>query len=157
MKSFGLIRRIVMIKKIKDERLRVQSLKNIRVAFIVQTLGIVAILLYIGITEGTRELVSHPVWFVFMITMTIFLWLNIRISLDVYDHANESKKPGPYYRIIIISLLVGLAIGLFARFGPDQTKNSEAVITGSIVFISFLISYSIGYFLVKKRSEDNDV
>jgi len=42
------------MKRIRDERLLLQNLKNIRVAFIVQTLGVVAILVYQAVTEGVR-------------------------------------------------------------------------------------------------------
>ena len=40
------------MKKIKDERLILQTLKNIRIAFLFQSLGIIGILGYIGFTEG---------------------------------------------------------------------------------------------------------
>lgn len=40
------------LKKIKDERLILQTLKNIRIAFLFQSIGIIGILGYIGFTEG---------------------------------------------------------------------------------------------------------
>lgn len=66
MKYSGSIGGSKIMKKIKDERLIIQNLKNIRVAFIVQTLGLVAILIYHGITEGIVEVAKHPLWLVFI-------------------------------------------------------------------------------------------
>lgn len=43
------------MKKIKDERLIIQNLKNIRIAFIVQTIGISAILIYEVVTKGPLQ------------------------------------------------------------------------------------------------------
>jgi hypothetical protein len=39
------------MKKIKDERLILQGLKNIRIAFLILTFGILAILIYDGKME----------------------------------------------------------------------------------------------------------
>lgn len=144
------------MKKIKDERLVLQQLKNFRVAFIVQTLGIIAILAYIGISDGLSKMTEQPLWFVFMITMIVFLWSNLRISLDVYDHVNAEKKPAPYYRTVIIIAIIGTVIGLFARFGPDQSTNVEAIFTGLIIFICFLIPFTFIYHLRKKRLTNED-
>ncbi|MCA1201683.1 hypothetical protein [Priestia flexa] len=43
------------MRKIKDERLIVQNLKNIRVAFIIQTLGILSLLVYDGLQNGSLQ------------------------------------------------------------------------------------------------------
>ena len=75
------------MKKIKDERLIIQNLKNIRIAFIVQTIGISAILIYEVVTKGPTEAIENPLWLVFMLTMVVFLWLHLKISIDVYDPA----------------------------------------------------------------------
>lgn len=55
----------------KDERLQIQSLKNIRIAFIVQTAGIFAILLYDMIKEGVMEARNNPLWLLFILTMVV--------------------------------------------------------------------------------------
>lgn len=143
------------MKKIKDERLVMQNLKNIRTAFIIQTIGIIAILVFIAITKGILEAVSNPIWVIFMITMIVLGWANFSYSVDVYDHLTDRKKRGSYYRVIGISLIVGTVFGLLAKFGPDQTSNSQALLAGSVVFACFLVTFTIGYLLVKKRLEDS--
>jgi len=157
MKYFGLARRSRYMKKIKDERLQMQNLKNIRIAFIVQTIGIFAILLYEAITEGVMEAADNPLWLVFMLTVAVLSWLNLKISVDVYDNANEQKKPRPYYRIVILSALVGAVLAFLAKFGPDHSNNSQALLVGSVVFVCFLIPFSFVHYLQKKRLEDDDV
>src|SRR5690625_734499 len=124
-------------------------------AFIVQTVGIMAILVFIVIREGIWKAVSNPVWFTFIVTMIVLGWSNFRYSVDLYDHLTDQKKPGSYYRIIVISLLVGTAFGLLAKFGPDQTSNSQALLAGGVVFACFFVTFTIGYLLVKKRLENS--
>ena|SRR5690625_1827124 len=142
------------MRKIKDERLIMQNLKNIRIAFLVQTVGIIAVLVYQGVTEGIMNVFGSPLWFVLMITIVTLGWLNLRISVDVYDNAHNQKEPGPYYRIVIIALLVGFVLALLTKFGPDKSENLEAFIVGAVVFICFLIPFSFVHFLRKKRIED---
>lgn len=49
-----------IVKKIKDERLILKTLKNIRIAFLFQSLGIIGILGYIGFTEGMDQTTKSP-------------------------------------------------------------------------------------------------
>ncbi|WP_261311138.1 restriction endonuclease subunit S [Streptococcus agalactiae] len=56
------------MKKIKDERLKLQNLQNLRIVFMVQTLGILAILGYEFIRFGFDKVISDPLWLVFLIT-----------------------------------------------------------------------------------------
>lgn len=54
------------MKKIKDERLILQTLKNIRISFLFQSLGIIGILGYIGFTEGLDQITKSPLWLLFI-------------------------------------------------------------------------------------------
>lgn len=83
------------MKIIKDERLQMQSLKNIRIAFIVQTVGILAILLYETITVGFTQARANPIWIVFMLSAVVLGWLNLRISVDTYENTNPRKNRHP--------------------------------------------------------------
>ncbi|MCY8758128.1 hypothetical protein [Bacillus haynesii] len=141
----------------KDERLQIQSLKNIRIAFIFQTAGIFAILLYDMIKEGVMEARNNPLWLLFILTMVVLGWLNLKISVDMYDNAKEQKKPVPYYRIVIFSVLIGTIMALLAKFGPDHSDNIEAFIIGSVGFICFLIPFSFVAYIIRKRSKDDDI
>lgn len=140
------------MKKIKDERLRIQNLKNIRVAFLVQSIGIIAILLYDFITEGLSATAKNPLWFVFIITVVVLNFLNIGVSTDVYDDAKKAKKPAPYYITFIITALIGFVVGIIQLFYSDNIR--DAIIVGSVVFICFLVPFTFAYYLRKKRLED---
>lgn len=144
------------LKKIKDERLILQNLKNIRIAFIVQSLGIIGILIYEGITKGFRAATGNPLWLVLLLTNTVLIGLGLRISIAM-DEETSIKKQGPYYRIVIITALVGIIVGLLIKFGSKGTDTSIAIAMGVIIFVSLLISYSILYYLRKRWSEDDDL
>lgn len=76
------------MKKIKDERLIMKNLQNIKVAYIIQTLGIIGILGYDLITKGLAGMRDNPLWYVFIITSIISAYLSMNISVD---HENSKK------------------------------------------------------------------
>ncbi|WP_051086231.1 hypothetical protein [Heyndrickxia acidiproducens] len=66
----------------KDERLLLLTLKNIPIAFGIQTLGIIAILVYNGIKYGFWSAHNNPLWLVFIGTSpnaTIFCPVMVRV------------------------------------------------------------------------------
>lgn len=139
------------MKKITDERLLIKNLKNVRVAFLVQTLGLFAVLTYVAITEGVSEAIGNPFFVVFMLSMAVYSWLNLGISWDMSEHSEGVKRPGPYYRVILWSSGVGVMFGYLAKFGSDGSSNLDAFIVGGVAFICNLISFSIFHFLRVKR------
>lgn len=143
------------MKKIKDERLILKTLKNIRIAFLFQSLGIIGILGYIGFTEGTDQITKSPLWLLFILTSIVLSYLQLSVSIDV-EEGEKDIKLTPYYKIILRSLIVGTIIAIiYIIFSPERPLF-EALLTGSIFFICFLISYSVSYFIKKRRLQDND-
>ncbi|HDR7911041.1 branched-chain amino acid ABC transporter substrate-binding protein [Bacillus pretiosus] len=143
------------MKKIKDERLILKTLKNIRIAFLFQSLGIIGILGYIGFTEGVDQITKSPLWLLFILTSIVLSYLQLSVSIDV-EEGEKDIKLTPYYKIILRSLIVGTIIAIiYIIFSPERPLF-EAILTGSIFFICFLISYSISYFIKKRRLQDDD-
>ncbi|MGX5465688.1 branched-chain amino acid ABC transporter substrate-binding protein [Bacillus toyonensis] len=143
------------MKKIKDERLILKTLKNIRIAFLFQSLGIIGILGYIGFTEGMDQITKSPLWLLFILTSIVLSYLQLSVSIDV-EESEKDIKLTPYYKIILRSLIVGTIIAIiYIIFSPERPLF-EALLTGSIFFICFLISYSVSYFIKKRRLQDND-
>ncbi|AHA07669.1 hypothetical protein IEC_03613 [Bacillus toyonensis] len=143
------------MKKIKDERLILKTLKNIRIAFLFQSLGIIGILGYIGFTEGMDQITKSPLWLLFILTSIVLSYLQLSVSIDV-EEGEKDIKLTPYYKIILRSLIVGTIIAIiYIIFSPERPLF-EALLTGSIFFICFLISYSVSYFIKKRRLQDND-
>ncbi|AVP46664.1 branched-chain amino acid ABC transporter substrate-binding protein [Bacillus cereus] len=144
-----------IVKKIKDERLILQTLKNIRIAFLFQYIGVVGILGYIGFTEGIDQITKSPLWLLFMLTSILLAYLQLSVSIDVEEGEKEIKLT-PYYKLVLRSLIVGIIITtIYIIFSPERPLF-EAILTGSIFFICFLVSYSVSYFIKKRRLQDDD-
>jgi hypothetical protein len=142
------------LKLIKDERLIMQNLRNIRIAFVFQTLSILGILIYDGISKGITQVTDNPLWLVFVGTSVILGFLNLRISVDAYATHNE-KKQGPYYKTVFISFIIGVIFSVITLLTPEGTVR-DAVIIGGVMFGCFLFSFTVGYYLRKKRYDEND-
>ncbi|PEO67963.1 branched-chain amino acid ABC transporter substrate-binding protein [Bacillus toyonensis] len=144
-----------IVKKIKDERLILKTLKNIRIAFLFQSLGIIGILGYIGFTEGMDQITKSPLRLLFMLTSILLTYLQLSVSIDVEEGEKEIKLI-PYYKLVLRSLIVAtIIVIIYIIFSPERPLF-EALLTGSIFFICFLVSYSVSYFIKKRRLQDND-
>ena len=108
------------MKQIKDERLILQTLKNIRIVFLFQSLGIIGVLGYIGFTEGIDQITKSPLWLVFILTSMILSYLQLSVSIDVEESEKEIKLT-PYYKIVLRSLIVGIVMAIiYIIFSPES-------------------------------------
>jgi len=64
-----------MMKKIKDERLQHENLNNIRIVYIIQTIGIFAILVYDLVTKGVNGMTENPLWIVLLVATVTSTYL----------------------------------------------------------------------------------
>ena len=135
------------MKKIKDERLILQNLKNIRTAFIVQTIGIIGILVYQAISDGMMAFTKNPLWMLLLLVGIVLNYQNLMIVNDIED---KKTNPGPYYRILISAIVVGVVVGLLVKLFPGD-GNPNALFAGAAVSLCFLIPFSIVHFLLKRR------
>ncbi|MFO1446251.1 hypothetical protein KDN24_24210 [Bacillus sp. Bva_UNVM-123] len=139
------------MKKITDERLILRNLQHIRIAYIVQTLGIICILgyeFYRGGLDGMRE---NPLWMVFMVTTIVYLYLSMSVSVE---HEKELKNPKKSF---IISLAVLTVIVLAVAYLISITPNfgwTEGLILGVVLFICGLIPMYYVYKLRIKQEQD---
>lgn len=140
------------MKKIKDERLILQNLKNIRTAFIVQTIGIIGILFYQAFVDGIMSFTKNPLWMLLLVVGVVLSYQNLTIANDMED---ERTNPGPYYRVLILSVIIGGIMGLLVKFFPGD-GNPNALLAGMVVFFCFLIPFSVVHFLLKKRLENDE-
>ncbi|GAB1774235.1 hypothetical protein [Priestia megaterium] len=142
------------MKLIRDERLVIKNLKNIRIAFAFQTLAMVGILIYDGITRGFNNVTDNPLWLVLILTSVILGYLNLGISVDSYESGKQLRKT-PYYLIVIGCLTIGIIFGLLTKITSNSSVQDSTMI-GLVIFLCFLGTFSFGYFLIKKRSKDED-
>lgn len=139
------------MKKIKDERLILRNLQNIRIAYIVQTLGILGILGYDFITKGIDGMMDNPLWFVFMVTVIVSAYLSMSISVD-----HEVKKSSPKKGLAIalcVLVLICLAVGTLVSFMDGFTMMNAFILPGIFFICGFVPAYYI-YHLRKKRDGD---
>lgn len=139
------------MKKITDERLVLQNLKNIRILYLIQTFGIICILAYDFATKGLEGMRQNPLWLLFMITTAIGAYLSMSISA-----AHESDKINPKKSLIIsvivvtfISIGIGIAISI-----TDGYQIVDGIILGGVIFICGLIPAIYIYNLRKKQQEE---
>ncbi|MEQ7803775.1 MULTISPECIES: branched-chain amino acid ABC transporter substrate-binding protein [Priestia] len=136
------------MKVITDERLVIKNLKNIRFAFAFQTLALVGVLLYDGVTKGFNHITDNPLWLVLILTSVILGYLNLSISVDSYENEKQIRKM-PYYLLVLCCLAVGVIFGLLTKI-TSNTSLADSTIIGLVIFLCFLGTFSFGYFLIKK-------
>lgn len=144
------------MKKIKDERLQLETLKNIRIAFFAQTLGIIVVLVYYGIKNGFLDVSKKPLWLVFIGTTTLLGYLNMRVTVDKEEtkRIENHKKIGPFYKKILLALAIGVGVGLLmAETGGTKW---DSFIMGVVFFVCFLIPYALVHYLKYKRQSEEE-
>jgi hypothetical protein len=139
------------MKKITDERLIVRNLQHIKIAFIVQTIGILSILGYEVFKGGVEEMTKNPLWMVFMLTSVIYGYLNMSVSVE------HEKKPKDSVRSFFISLFVVTIIAVAFAILTSITPNfnwGDGLLTGGIIFVCGIIPVSYVYRLRIKQDKD---
>ncbi|GAF63532.1 putative MFS transporter [Bacillus sp. TS-2] len=135
-----------MFKKITDERIAEKSLKMFRTLFIIQTLGIIFLLILHVIEHGIAELTSTPVWYVFIITSIVSGYLQMNLSVENDDN---DKKPSKYS--IGVSLIVSLLISFVIAFVLLQDNSLAAKSISMFFFFIAIFIPSLYIFYLRKE------
>lgn len=138
------------LQKIKDERLKLKNLKNIRVAFMVQTIGIAFILVYDTINKGIGAMTDNPLWFVLIITAIVYLYLSMSISVE-HERSDKNPKKGLTISFIVL-LLASVILGVLVGISKDSTWMT-GILIGGILFICSLVPIVYIYYLRKKQQD----
>lgn len=141
-----------VFNKIKDERLQLLHLKNIRIVFIFQNLIIAALWVYYDINGGSIN-VTKLLFLIWPLSVVLLMYLQLGISVDL-ESDKEKKKQRPYYKKVLFSLVIGIIFGLIMVLCGTPIRDS--IIIGFVFFVVYLISGSITYYLKKKRLQDLD-
>ncbi|WP_242222220.1 hypothetical protein [Bacillus cereus group sp. BfR-BA-01380] len=139
------------MKKITDERLIVRNLQNIKITYIVQTMGVLCILGYDFIQGGIERVRENPLWMVFMLTSIVAAYLSMSISVE---HEKEIKDPKKSF---IISMAVLTIIGTGVAYLTSITPNfgwKDGLLLGVILFICGFIPVYYVYNLRVKQGQD---
>ncbi|MFS0880284.1 hypothetical protein [Metabacillus niabensis] len=141
------------MKKITDERLILQNLKNIRFAYMIQTAGIIGILGFDFITKGLEGMRENPLWLVFMITTVISLYLSMNISVD-HEKSNKAPKKGLTISLLV-AVMISSVVGFLVTLTDGYTIN-DGLVAGGILFLCSLVPVFYIYYLRTKQEDDYD-
>ena len=143
---------MIKLQKIKDERLLLKNLQHLRIAYILQTLGIIGILGYDLITKGIDGMRENPLWFVFILTTVVSAFLSMNISVD-YESQKRSPKKGFLISLVVLTL-ISTIIGILTSLSEGFPAINGVLIAG-IIFICGIVPISYLYYLRKKRIDDH--
>lgn len=139
------------MKKITDERLVLRNLHPIKIAYIIQTIGILCILAFDLYQGGVEQMRNNPLWLLFIITTVVMAYLSMSVSVE---HEREIKNPK---RSLIISLIIVLLIAFALAYFTSRTPGfdwSNGLLIGVIILICGFVPCFYIYRLRMKQLED---
>ena len=141
---------LAFLSKGTDERLILKNLQTIRIAFVVQTLGIIGILGYDLVTSGMDGMRENPLWIVFIVAVTILAYLSMNVSVD---HENDKKpaKKGLIISLIVVAV-ISIAIGILTTLSQGSTAK-DGIIIGLVILICGLAPSLLVFNLRRKRDD----
>ncbi|MGE6366535.1 hypothetical protein ACQKD9_22865 [Bacillus paramycoides] len=144
------------MKIVKDERLMIEGLKHVRLAFILQNIVILGIVFYRYVLQGQGagyESISDLLM-IFISGIVVINFLNLKNSVEVYEHIGGVSRS---YFMKLLFIPVGIVIGILAIciiVTPDISIK-EISITGLIMVACFLVPSLFIYIYMKKiKNED---
>ncbi|MEK3789903.1 branched-chain amino acid ABC transporter substrate-binding protein [Paenibacillus sp. FSL K6-1230] len=143
-----------MFKKITDERLVLAQLKHIKLAFMVQSLGILAILGYQAVSEGPRQMIANPLWLVFMLSAVVLGYAQLHISVDHEEPKTASLRPYSY-KVLGCLMLGVLVFVLYLALSNDQPWT-EGLLLGAVATICTLAPVTIVHRLRSARRREEE-
>ena len=88
------------MKKIVVQRLTFLNLQYIKIAYIVQTLGVLLILGHDFLKRGLEKMKVNSLWVLFILSSVVYSYLSLSISVE---QEKEIKRP---FRSFLLSLFI---------------------------------------------------
>lgn len=137
------------MKKIKDERLVLRNLQHIRIAYFVQTLGILLILGYELIRGGLEGMRDNPIWSVFMVTTVVYAYLSMSTSVE---HERENSSPKKSLTIgLVVTTAIAAGVAVLTSLTPGFAWI-DGLLFGGILLICGIIPVIYLYRIRVKRA-----
>jgi len=136
------------MKKIVDQRFTFLNLQHIKIAYIIQTLGVLLILGHDFLKGGLEKMKANSLWVLFILSSVVYGYLSLSISVE---QEKEIKRP---FRSFLLSLFVLLVIGSITAYLTSVTSGfnwSNGVLFGGIIFVCGLIAMNYAYHLRKNN------
>lgn len=137
------------MKKIKDERLVLRNLQHIRIAYFVQTLGILLILGYELIRGGLEGMRDNPIWSVFMVMTVVYAYLSMSTNVE---HERENSSPKKSLTIgLVVTTAIAAGVTVLTSLTPGFAWI-DGLLIGGILLICGIIPVIYLYRLRVKRA-----
>lgn len=163
------------IQRINDERLAIKNLKNARIGYTLQTLGIIAILGYNFTTNGIDGVIENPLWIVFIASTIVLAFMSFgnderltlrnlqitRIAYAIqvigfvlilgYEYAAggmEKARDNPIWILFIVTTAILALLSANISVDYESDRKSESAKKGLVISLSAvaLISITVGVF-----------
>lgn len=131
------------LQRINDERLIIKNLQNIRLVYVIQTLGILGLLGYDVISNGLSQ---NPLWLVLIASTVVLAFMSF--SSDERLAFNNLQKTRIAYAIQLL--------GIVGILGYELVTYDVNVMWGSPLWFVFTISTLILVFLSMNISVDHE-
>lgn len=131
--------------KITDERLKIQTLKNTRTLFIIQTILIIIAIVFEAFYNGLSPLSKNPLMFIFLITTVISAFQSMTITRDTTEY-NKNYSLMKSVTLGVISFWIVFAIIYFA-FLP----KSQILLLFGVLLLATVFTLVISFILFKKK------
>ena len=136
---------IMKDNKITDERLKIQTLKNTRTLFIIQTILIIIAIVFEAFYNGLSPLSKNPLMFIFLITTVISAFQSMTITRDTTEY-NKNYSLMKSVTLGVISVWIVFAIIYFA-FLP----KSQILLLFGVLLLATVFTLVISFILFKKK------
>lgn len=139
------------MKKITDERLILRNLQHIKIAYTVQTIGILSILAYELVQNGFDEMRENPLWHVLIITSVVIGYLSMSVRVE-HEKVRKNPKKSLMVSLLVITAIV-IAVAYLTAISPNSDWKDGLIIAG-VLFICSLIPILYVYRLRVKQEQD---
>lgn len=163
------------IQRINDERLIIKNLQNIRLVYVLQTLGIIGVLGYDFISYGLSSIKENPLWIVFIASIVILAFMSfgsderlafknlqkIRVAFAVqllgivgilgYDWVTkgmDGMRENPLWLLFIISTLILMFLSMNISVDHEENKKSPGKGLAISTIVLLFISVATGILTV---------
>lgn len=139
---------MMKLERINDERININNMKNMRIVYMIQTLGIITILGYDFITQGVEGIKLNPLWLVFILSTIILAFLSLRADEHLVLKNLQMLR-------IAYSAQV---LGIISILGYDLVTKGMDGMKANPLWILFIVATTILAFLSMNNSveQEND-
>lgn len=164
------------VQRINDERLIIKNMKNIRLVYVLQTLGIIGLLGFDFILNGLKSIIENPLWLVFVASTVVLIFMSfsstderlavknlqkVRVAYtiqllgvisilgyDIVTKGFDGMKANPIWLVFTLSTLILVFLSMNISVDYESNKQSAGKGLAISTIVLALISIGIGFFTI---------